>query len=111
MDDLPSPAQVPHRLLSDPAFVGALRSRCFATVFAMAHENGISFYRIGESCGMKAERVSKIARGEATVTALETIERVADALRLPGAFLGLAARPGRTIPPRPHRSPTMETTP
>jgi hypothetical protein len=95
-----SPAQIPHRLLNDPSFVRAIRDRDFTTVFAMARENGISFYRIGESCGMKAERVSKIARGEATVTALGTIERVADALRIPGALVGLATRPWE------HNSPT-----
>lgn len=50
---------------------------------------------------MKAERVSKIARGEATVTGLETIERIADALRLPGALPGLAARPWEDHSPTP----------
>ncbi|MET8676068.1 hypothetical protein ABZW18_00285 [Streptomyces sp. NPDC004647] len=103
MDDLrPSPAQVPHRLLTDPSFVRAVQNRDFTAVFAMARENEISFYRIGEACGMKAERVSKIARGEARVTTLVTIERVADALRIPGALLGLAARPWEHSSPTPH---------
>ncbi|MBD0844227.1 helix-turn-helix transcriptional regulator [Streptomyces sp. TRM68416] len=94
MDDLaPSPAQVPDHLLRDPVFAQALRERDFTAVFAMAHRAGVSYYRIGEACGMKPERVSKVARGEASVTALDTIERVADALRVPGALLGLAARP------------------
>ncbi|WP_328335851.1 MULTISPECIES: hypothetical protein [unclassified Streptomyces] len=106
MDDLrPSPAQIPRRVLDDPKFVQAAQSRDFTTVFAMAHANGISFYRIGESCGMKADRISKVARGEATVTALDTIERVADALRIPGALLGLAARPWEHSSPRPHPEP------
>ncbi|MFI9041279.1 hypothetical protein [Streptomyces sp. NPDC053726] len=103
MDDLrPSPAQIPHRLLSDPRFVHAVQTRDFTTVFAMAREHGISYYRIGETSGMKADRVSKVARGEATVTTLDAIERVADALRIPGALLGLAARPWENSSPRPH---------
>ncbi|MFE3151219.1 MULTISPECIES: hypothetical protein [unclassified Streptomyces] len=72
------------------------------TVFAVAHMNGASFNRIGEACGMKAERASKVARGEATVTALDTVERIADGLRIPGALLGLAARPWEHSMPTPH---------
>ncbi|NJP73162.1 hypothetical protein HCJ99_20230 [Streptomyces sp. C1-2] len=94
MDDLPpSPAQVPHRLLTDPAFVRALRERDFTTVFAMTHDAGISFNRIAEACALKAERVSQIARGTTAVTALTTVERIAGGLRIPGALLGLAAQP------------------
>ncbi|MEU4969113.1 hypothetical protein [Streptomyces smyrnaeus] len=92
MDLPPSPSQVPPQLLADPVFVQALAGRDFAVVFAMAHHAGVSFNRISEGCGIKADRVSKVARGKAAVTALETIERIADGLRIPGAFLGLAAR-------------------
>jgi hypothetical protein len=70
-----------------------LRERDFTTVFAMAHDAGISFNRIAEACAPKAERVSQIARGTAAVTALATVERVSGGLRIPGAFLGLAAQP------------------
>jgi len=94
VDDLPpSPAQVPHHLLADPAFVRALRERDFTTVFAMAHYVGISFNRIAEACALKADRVSQIARGITSVTALTTVERIAGGLRIPGALLGLAAQP------------------
>ncbi|GAA2768681.1 hypothetical protein GCM10010103_77240 [Streptomyces paradoxus] len=94
MDDLPpSPAQVPRRLLADPVFVRALRERDFTTVFAMAHDVGISFNRIAEACALKAERVSQIARGITSVTAFTTVERIAGGLRIPGALLGLAAQP------------------
>lgn len=103
MDDLrPSPAQIPDCLLNDPVFAHAARARDFTTVFSMAREHGVSFYRIGEAAGMKAERVAKVARGEATVTTLDATERIADALRIPGAFLGLAARPWEHSSPRPH---------
>ncbi|WP_030570387.1 hypothetical protein [Streptomyces aureocirculatus] len=104
MDELrQSPAQIPRRLLDDPSFRRAVQHRDFTLVFAMAHRTGISFNRIGEACGMKAERASKVARGEATVTALDTVERVADGLRIPGALLGLAARLWEDNPPTPHR--------
>ncbi|KAF3463244.1 hypothetical protein [Streptomyces sp. Tu 3180] len=94
MDDLPpSPAQVPHHLLADPAFVRALRERDFTVVFAMTHEAGISFNRIAEACALKAERVGQIARGAAVVTALATVERISGGLRIPDALLGLAAQP------------------
>src|SRR6478609_11289608 len=103
MDDLrPSPAQIPDHLLSNPHFLRAARARDFTTVFAMTCAEGISPYRIGEAAGMKPERVAKVARGEATVTTLDATERIADALRIPGAFLGLAARPWEHSSPRPH---------
>ncbi|WP_454321193.1 hypothetical protein [Streptomyces phaeoluteigriseus] len=84
---------MPHRLLADPAFVRALHERDFTTVFAMAHDAGISYNRIAEACALKSERVSQIARGTAAVTALATVERIAVGLRIPGALLGLAAQP------------------
>ncbi|MFD8544998.1 hypothetical protein [Streptomyces sp. NPDC059649] len=63
-------------------------------VFELAHEAaGISYNKIAEACGLKAERVGKLARGDGTVTTLAAIERIADGLRIPGRHLGLAARP------------------
>ncbi|MFK0112576.1 hypothetical protein [Streptomyces sp. NPDC091217] len=94
MDDVPpSPAELPPRLLADPAFVRALRERDFTTVFAMTHDAGISYNRIAEACALKSERVSQIARGTTAVTALVIVERIAGGLRIPGALLGLAAQP------------------
>ncbi|WP_405906443.1 hypothetical protein OG742_12240 [Streptomyces sp. NBC_00828] len=89
----PSPAELPRHLLTDAVFRRALSERNFAVVFTMANEAKISFNRLAEACGMKAERVSKVARADATVAAFETIERIADGLRIPGVLLGLAARP------------------
>ncbi|MFJ9668785.1 hypothetical protein ACIRPP_29955 [Streptomyces sp. NPDC101219] len=70
-----------------------MQDRDFSVVFAMAHGVGISFNRIAEACALKSERVSQIARGTASVTALATVERIAAGLRIPGALLGLAAQP------------------
>lgn len=96
---LPSPAEVPRRLLSDPAFLRALRDRDFSVVLAMAHGSGISFNKLAEACDMKAERVSKVARGEAKVSTFDTIERIVDGLRIPGDLVGLAERPWENSAP------------
>ncbi|MCZ1012185.1 hypothetical protein [Streptomyces lydicus] len=103
MGDLrPSPAQIPPQLLHDPDFVRAARARDFTTMFAMTHDSQVSYCRMAEACEMKHERIAKIARGEATVTAMGTIERIADGLQIPGALLGLAARPWEHRSPTPH---------
>ncbi|WP_308114134.1 hypothetical protein [Streptomyces brasiliscabiei] len=103
VDDLQtSPAQVPPHLLIDPQFVQAAREHDFPMLFALAHSHGVSYYRIGVACGIKPERVSLIARGKAAITTLDTIVRVADALRIPGALLGLAERPWEDSTPKPH---------
>ncbi|MFJ7496786.1 hypothetical protein ACIQZB_37665 [Streptomyces sp. NPDC097727] len=74
----------------------------------MANGAQVSFNRIAEACGMKAERVSKVARGDAAVTGFDTVERIADGLRIPGAFLGLAGRPWEDTAIAPARSHLME---
>ncbi|MCZ0994329.1 hypothetical protein O1L44_16190 [Streptomyces noursei] len=89
-----SPAALPRALLADPRLGQALQRRDFGAVFALAHEAAdISYNKISEACGLKAERVGKLARGEGAVTTLAAIERIADGLRIPGRHLGLAARP------------------
>lgn len=84
---------LPRRLLNNPAVVRALATRTFSTVFTAAKAAGLSFNAIAAATGMKAERISLIARGKARVTSIETIERIGDGLRIPGAMLGLATRP------------------
>ncbi|MFF0963754.1 hypothetical protein ACWDQO_04285 [Streptomyces sp. NPDC003703] len=94
MDALSAPAaEVPADLLEDPLFVCAVRDRDIGAVFRLTHRHGVSYYRIGAACGLRPDRVSRIAKGGATVTAINTIERIADGLRIPGDLLGLAARP------------------
>ncbi|WP_243706074.1 helix-turn-helix transcriptional regulator [Micromonospora sp. KC721] len=72
--------------------VHALRTRTFSTVFAAAKAAGLSYNAIAAATGLKAERISLVARGEARITGIDTIERIADGLRIPGAMLGLTAR-------------------
>jgi len=92
VDPSTSPRGLPRRLLGDRHVVEALATRTFSTVFSAAKAAGLSFNAIAAATGLKAERVSLIARGEGRVTGIDTIERIADGLRIPGAMLGLAAR-------------------
>lgn len=79
------PAEV---LLEQPDFRDACARRDFRVVFTQAHEAGWSYNRIADACALPSERVSKIARGQSSIRAMETIERIADGLQLPGALLG-----------------------
>jgi transcriptional regulator with XRE-family HTH domain len=83
---------IPRSLLSKPAFVQALAVRDFAAVFTAAHAAGLTYSEIGDAIGVKPTRISLIARRDQTVTGIDTIERIADGLRIPGAMLGLADR-------------------
>ncbi|MEU9778699.1 helix-turn-helix transcriptional regulator [Streptomyces sp. NPDC047968] len=72
----------------------ALERRDIGAVFDLAHgEAGISFNKLAEATGIRAERVSQLAKGDGTVTSLPVLERIADGLRIPGTDLGLAGRP------------------
>ncbi|CAL9675856.1 hypothetical protein SUDANB105_07877 [Streptomyces sp. enrichment culture] len=108
MDDLPpSPAQVPHRLLADPAFVRALHERDFSTVFAMAHGAGISFNRIAEACALKSERSAR-SPGALRLSPRWQLSSESPAVcAFPVPSWGWLRNPGRT-PPLSARSPTME---
>ncbi|MEU1813137.1 hypothetical protein [Micromonospora aurantiaca (nom. illeg.)] len=92
MEPSASARALPRRLLRDPIVVHALQTRSFDAVFAAAKAAGMSFNAIAGATGLKAERISLVARGESRITALDIIERIADGLRIPGAMLGLAAR-------------------
>jgi DNA-binding Xre family transcriptional regulator len=100
-----SPAALPAWLLADGRVVGALSRRDIGAVLALAHDEAdISYNRLSEATGIKAERVGKLARGDGTVTTLQGLERVCDGLRIPGRDLGLAARPWEDSTPAPVRS-------
>ncbi|MEU5978769.1 helix-turn-helix transcriptional regulator [Streptomyces sp. NPDC047315] len=100
-----SPAALPSTQRNDPRVRAALARRDVGAVFALAHdEGGLSYNKIAEACDIRPERVSKMARGDGTVTSLPVLERICDGLQIPGAYLGLAARPWETgaILPVPH---------
>lgn len=92
---------LPQHLLRDPEIRQALAARTFSAVFAAAKAAGLSYYAIGDAIGVKAERVAEVARGKGAITGIDTIERIADGLHIPGAMLGLAKRYWECDPPAP----------
>ncbi|WP_432010598.1 helix-turn-helix domain-containing protein [Streptomyces cucumeris] len=89
-----SPTALPPRVLERDDVRAALAERDFGTVFRLARKwGGISYNQLAEACGIKAERVGTVARGDARITSLAKIEEIADALRIPGGMIGLAPRP------------------
>ncbi|GGM29379.1 hypothetical protein GCM10011608_12550 [Micromonospora sonchi] len=84
--------QIARGLLDDPTIVQALTTRTFSVVFSAAKAAGLSYNAIATATGIKPERVSLIAHGKATITGIDTVERIADGLHIPGGMLGLAAR-------------------
>jgi len=94
---------LPRHLLTEPEVRQALAQRNFTVVFTAAQRAQLSFNAIADAIGIKADRVSKIARGIGEITGIETVERIADGLRIPGEMLGLATRPWETAPPSPPR--------
>ncbi len=91
------PTALPRELLERPDVRSALAAHDFGTVFHVARaEAGISYSAIAAECGIKPERVGTLAKGNGKVTSFEKIVRIADALRIPGHLVGLAARPWET---------------
>jgi tetratricopeptide (TPR) repeat protein/predicted transcriptional regulator len=85
---------LPHDLLGEEGIQRALSEHDFGTVFRIARERaGISYSRIAAECDIKPERVGTLARGRGKITTFEKIVQIADALRVPGHLVGLAARP------------------
>jgi hypothetical protein len=91
---------LPEDLLTDPVIVEALRRREFAPVFAAAHRYGTSWNELDEVTGLKADRISDcVKRGSYPNPRIETVERIADGLQIPGWMVGLAARHWELTPP------------
>jgi len=97
----PETALPPH-VLDRADMRDAIAGHDFGTVFALARKwAGISYSKIAEACGVKPERVAALARGEGSITTYEKIIQIADAFRIPGYMLGLAARPWENTTPVP----------
>ncbi|MFB7649334.1 XRE family transcriptional regulator [Streptomyces sp. NPDC056084] len=97
---------LPPRLLELPEMVSACRARDFGTVFALAQRAGLYPSRIARLCDMTPSRVSEVIANKRTVTQIGVIERIADGIGIPGAMLGLAARPWEA-----DQGPTQVTAP
>ncbi|WP_331735049.1 helix-turn-helix domain-containing protein (plasmid) [Streptomyces sp. NBC_01166] len=88
------PTALPRDLLDNDEVQRALAVHDFGAVFRIARERaGISYSKIAAECDIKPERVGTLARGRGRITTFDKIVQIADALRLPGALVGLAPRP------------------
>jgi hypothetical protein len=88
------PYTVSSALIARDDFIAACAARDFGEVFRLMRKyDGASQDRIASPVeGLTQSRVSKIVRGTDRIAALDVIERIADALRIPGQLLGLAPR-------------------
>jgi hypothetical protein len=83
------------QLLARDDFRAACRERDFGEVFRLMRKyDGVSQDRMSSPIeGLGQSRVSRIMRNKERITTAEVIERIADAVRIPGNYLGLAPRP------------------
>ncbi|MFJ4920632.1 hypothetical protein [Streptomyces sp. NPDC088725] len=105
------PAALPPELFEHPEIRAAILAHDFGTVFRLARVHaGISYSKIACECDIQPERVGTLARGQGSVTSFDKIVCIADALRIPGHMLGLAARPWEVnaSPSAPSRNSTRE---
>ncbi|MGR6997702.1 helix-turn-helix domain-containing protein [Yinghuangia aomiensis] len=98
---------LPHSLLNTPAMRRACADRDIGAIFTLARDHaGLTQSRLARLCEMTPSRVGDYIRGRARVRQQHVVERVADALRIPGELLGLAPRPWEDGESRPRiRSP------
>ncbi|GAB6899840.1 hypothetical protein JCM9957A_29300 [Kineosporia succinea] len=86
--------QVSEDLLARSDFQTACRERDFGLVFRLMRQwDGASQDRIAAPVeGLTQSRVSRIMASNDRVATVEVMERIADALHIPGGFIGLAPR-------------------
>lgn len=99
--------RVSAELLARPEFRAACAVRDFGAVFRLMRKyDGASQDRISSPVdGLSQSRVSRIVRGEDRIASLDLIERIADALRIPGGYFGLAPRRWETQTKAPALAP------
>lgn len=94
MSDYIPPAALPEHVLRRPDVQQALARRDFGRLFYLTRKwAGISYSKIAASCGIKPERVGRLARGDGAITTYDKILQICDGMRIPGHFLGLLPRP------------------
>jgi predicted XRE-type DNA-binding protein len=83
---------IPTDVLSRTDMRAALAEHDFATVFGLLKRHGISQNRIAAACQISPGKVSMIVSGRHQVLSYDVLARIADGLRIPGGYLGLAPR-------------------
>jgi|GEM_PF-1614990 len=89
------PYTVSPDLLARDEFRAACEALDFRTVFRLMRKyDGASQDRVSSPVpGLTQSRVSRVMSGETRITSLDVVQRIADALRIPGAYFRLAPRP------------------
>ena len=85
---LPGPEPIPADLLRDSALRAAFAQRDIGTVYVKLGHRGVSQRRIAALTGQSQSEISEIISGR-QVTSVALLERIADALGVPRAWLGL----------------------
>ncbi len=95
MPSITGPYTVSPQLLDRDDMRAALNTRDFGTIFRLLKKyDGASQDRIASPVdGLTQSRVSRIMRDQERIISIDLIERIADALRIPGHLLRLAQRP------------------
>lgn len=83
------PEPIPAELFKDPSLRAVLEQRDIARVFIYLSHRGISQRRIAALTGQSQSEISEIIAGR-KVTSVEVLERIADGLRVPRGWLGVA---------------------
>ncbi|CAJ64076.1 MULTISPECIES: helix-turn-helix domain-containing protein [Frankia] len=97
------PYTVSPELLARGEFRAACEARDFQVIFRLMRKyDGASQDRVSSPVpGLTQSRVSRVMSGESRIASLTLVERIADALRIPGAYFLLAPRPWETSSPPP----------
>jgi len=92
------PYAVSPELLARAEFRAACEARDFQTIFRLMRKyDGASQDRVSSPVpGLTQSRVSRVMSGESRIASLTLVERIADALRIPGRYFMLASRPWET---------------
>jgi hypothetical protein len=107
-----TPYTVSPELLARPDFRAACEARDFARMFALIKQwDGVSQDTMSAPIeGFGQSRVSKVMSGDEKITMLDLMERICDALRIPGEYFGWLPRKWET-PPTPEVGAVVEAAP
>jgi hypothetical protein len=100
---------LPPDVLARTDLRAALTDHDFAVAFRLIKKwGGLSQNRIASACQLTPGKVSTIIAGTHRVTSYDVVCRIADGLRIPGQFVGLADRPWESNSPPRAANPTTD---
>ena len=93
-------------LLADPRLITACQERDMGGLFRLLNHRGVSTRKIAAAVNVTQGRLYDYMNGRTRVEKLVMFEQIADALHLPGEFLGLARRSWEPRTTEPDPQPT-----